>query len=101
VGSSSSSIFQQQKGAGCDATPVLYAALATYAGSAGSSATHGCSATHFQQKNFLHFLQYGRRLPGTTCVQRRKTREGWEKDYLVDVDALAFLTGELYLFNSA
>jgi hypothetical protein len=29
------------------------AALATYAG---SSATHGCSATHFQQKNFLHFL---------------------------------------------
>ena len=27
--------------------------------------------------------------------------EGWEKNYLVDVDALAFLTGELYLFNSA
>jgi hypothetical protein len=74
VGSSSSSIFQQQKGAGCDATPVLYAALATYPGSAGSSATHGCSATHFQQKNFLHFLQYGRldKRQGTVASQLQR-----------------------------
>jgi hypothetical protein len=38
------------------ASDILCRSLQPTLGSAGSSATHGCSATHFQQKNFLHFL---------------------------------------------
>ena len=129
------------------------AALATYAG---SSATHGSPATHFQQKNFLHFLtdilpvdkfqpdtnsvedyveRVSRQIAGNLIGKARQQLidtvekqgegkkmiglvvnlfaagffmdagnmealykrlrgecEGWEKNYLVDVDALAFLS---------